>query len=58
MVDIHINEMYKYFRQNLTHIRQTDDLLTFGVKVYLHEYWKKCFHKNCYKMFTFVLVIN
>ena len=38
MVDIHINEMYKYFRQNLTHIRQTDDLLTFGVKVYLHEY--------------------
>lgn len=21
MVDIHINEMYKYFRQNLTHIK-------------------------------------
>ena len=33
MVDIHTNEMYKYFRQNLTHIRQTDDMLTFGVKV-------------------------
>lgn len=32
MVDIHINEMYKYFRQNLTH-RQIDVMLTFGFKV-------------------------
>ena len=38
MVDIHINEMYKYFRQNLIHIGQTDNMPTFGVKVYLHEY--------------------
>ena len=32
MVDIHINEMYKCFRQNLTH-RQIDTMLTLGFNI-------------------------